>query len=85
MLQPGRYPDLTLEPLGAEGGGHLGVQHLDRHRPIVLAVPGEVDRRHPAAAKHALDAVAIGQGGGDAVESITTHEINTPCGQPGRY
>ena len=67
MLQSGGHADLALEPLGTERGGHLGVEHLDRHRPVVLAVPGEIDRRHAAAAEHAVDGIPLGEGGGEAL------------------
>jgi hypothetical protein len=29
-------PDLAKEALGADGGGYLGAQHLERHQTIVL-------------------------------------------------
>ena len=43
VLEPGGEPDLALEPLGAEQGGEVGMEHLERDRPVVLQVPGEVD------------------------------------------
>ena len=58
MLQPGGEPDLALEPLGPEGGGELGVEHLERDRAVVPEVLGEVDRGHAAAAELALERVA---------------------------
>ena len=61
MLQPGGELDLALEPLGAERGGQLGVEHLERDRPVVPEVLGEVDRGHAAAAELALEPVAIRQ------------------------
>ena len=63
MLQPRRELDLAQEPLGAQAVGQLGAQHLERDRPVVPEVPGEVDRRHPAAAELALERVAAGQCG----------------------
>ena len=50
------------EPLGAEHGGELGPEHLERDLAVVLEVLGEVDGRHAALAELALDAVAVGQG-----------------------
>ena len=47
--------------------GELGPQHLDCHLPVVPHVPGEVHRRHSALAELPLDAVAIAEGGGQAV------------------
>ena len=58
MLQPRGEPDLALEPLGTEGGGELGMQHLERDRPVVPEVPGEEDRGHPPAPELALERVA---------------------------
>jgi hypothetical protein len=49
MLEPGGEADLPLEPVGAEGGGQLRQQHLERHRPVVLEVAGEIDHGHAAA------------------------------------
>ena len=57
--------DLIQEPVGAEDGGEFGAQHLERHVAVVLEVAGEVDGGHPAGAEFALDAVAIGERGGE--------------------
>ena len=65
MLQVGGGLDLGEEPLGAEDGGELGVQHLERDLAVVLEVVGEVHRRHAARAELALDAVAVGERGGE--------------------
>ena len=62
MLQPGRELDLPFESLGAERGGELGEEHLERHPAVVLQVVGKVDGRHPAAAQLALEAVPFGKG-----------------------
>ena len=62
MLQVGGGLDLAQESLGADHGGELGAQHLDRDLAVVLEVVGEVDRGHAARAELALDAVAVGQG-----------------------
>ena len=55
--------DLPQEPSGAERGGELGPQHLDRDLAVVLEVLGEIDGGHAALAELALDAVAVGEGG----------------------
>ncbi len=70
MLEIGRGSDLLDESLGPEDGRQLGPQHLHRHLPMVLQVLGEVDRRHPTATEFALDLVAVGEGGFEAVELI---------------
>ena len=48
--------DLAQEPLGAERGGELRAQHLDRDVAVVLEVVREVDGGHAAAPELALDA-----------------------------
>ena len=51
--------DLAQEPLGAEHGGELGAQHLDRDLAVVPQVAGEVDGRHAASPELALEAIPI--------------------------
>ncbi len=63
MLKPGREPDLPLKAVVAQARGKLRVQHLERHRPVVAEVAGEVHRRHPAAPQLTLDGVTALQGG----------------------
>ena len=46
---------------GPSDGGQLGMEHLERDRPVVLEVAGEVDRGHAAAAELALEQVAAAQ------------------------
>ena len=70
MLQPGGDADLALEPLRAERRGQLGMEHLERDRPVVPEVPGEPDGGHAAAAELALELVSVPQPfaqGGDRV------------------
>ena len=78
MRELGRDLDLAQEPLGAEGDGELGSQHLERHGAAELAVVGEVDRGHPALAQLALDRVAIGERGGQAGDVVRQKLISTP-------
>ena len=59
MLEPGGHADLAQEALGAERGGELGVEHLERDRAVVLEVVREIDRGHAAAAELALEHVAV--------------------------
>ena len=63
MLEVGGGLDLGQEPLGADHGGELGAQHLERDLAVVPEVLGEVDGGHAARAELALDAVAVGEGG----------------------
>ena len=48
MLELCRDPDLAQEPLGADRGGELGLEHLDGDRPVVLEIVGQIDGGHPA-------------------------------------
>ena len=63
--------DLPHEPLGAEDGGELGLQHLERHLAVVLQVLRQVDGGHAPLAQLPLDAVAVGQGGGEAGQGVS--------------
>jgi hypothetical protein len=69
VLECGDRPDLKEKPFGAHGSGQLGFQDLDRDLAVVLQVLGEVDRGHAALAQLALEAVAVGQGGGEALKT----------------
>jgi len=60
VLQPGAELDLAEEPVGAEGAGELGVEHLEGDGAVVAEVLREVDGRHAAAAELAGEAVAVG-------------------------
>src|SRR6185503_2529972 len=57
MLEPCREADLPLEPLGAEGGGDLGMEDLERDGAVVPQVSREPDGGHAAAAQLALERV----------------------------
>ena len=70
MVELGGDGDLAEEPLGAERVGEFRVEDLDRHRAIVLEVVREVDGGHAALAELALDAVAVGEGGGESHQKI---------------
>ena len=75
MLEPGGEPDLALEALGAERRGELGVQHLERDRPVVPQVVREVDGRHPAPAQLALERVSVRQRRSELDERISVHAL----------
>ena len=57
MLELGGDADFAEEPVGTEGGGQFGMQHLERDRPIVLEVVGQEDGGHAPAAGLTLDGV----------------------------
>ena len=61
MLEAGGELDLTLEPLGAGPGGHLGQEDLEGDRAIVAEIVREIDDGHAAAAELAADGVAAGE------------------------
>jgi hypothetical protein len=75
VLQPGGDLDFPLEPFGAHGGGEIGPKHLDRDLAMVLEVLGEVDGGRAARAEFALEAVAVGQGRGQASRSVAHGRI----------
>ncbi len=60
-------------------GCSVGSQHLDSHFAVEFQVLGKVDRRHPTATEFALDSVAVGEGGFEAVEGVW-HGAATPAG-----
>ncbi len=62
--------DLAEKPLGTDGGGEFGAQHFDRHLAMVFQILGEVDRGHPTSTDLPLDGIAVGEGGGEAVEKV---------------
>ena len=84
MVELGGDPDLAQEPLAAEHDGQLRPQHLQRHRPVVLEVVGEVYRGHPTRAELALDGVALGERGLQAVQQIGHGAVPLTAGRGGR-
>ena len=82
MLEPGGELDLALEPLGAEGGGELGVEHLERDRPVVPEVAREIDRGHAPAAELALERVAVAQPFAQSRYRVAWHVVTAALHQP---
>jgi hypothetical protein len=74
--------DLHHEPLGPEHRRQLGLEHLERHLPVVLQVLRQVDGGHAALAQLPLDPVAVGQGGGEAGQGC--HGRSSASGSPVR-
>ena len=70
MLEVGGELDLGQEPLGADHGGELGPEHLERDPAVVAEVLGEVDGGHAAGADLAVEAVAVRQGGLEPAEEF---------------
>jgi len=73
MLQARGDLDLLREARGAECGGEIGTQDLDRHLAVVLEVFGEIHRSHATGAEFALDAVPAGERGVQAGDGVS-HE-----------
>jgi hypothetical protein len=59
--------DLAQEPVGSYGSRQVGLEHLDCHRALVLAVLGEVHGGHATASEFMLDGVAVRECGPDSV------------------
>jgi hypothetical protein len=67
VVEAGGQLDLAEEALGADRGGKVGAEDLERDLTVVAEVLGQEDDGHPALAELALDPVAAGQG---AIELI---------------
>ena len=80
VLQAGGHLDLAEEPVRAERGGEVGTEDLHRHLAVVLEVLGEVHRRHAALTQLALEAIAVGEGGHQAIEQLG-HAVHAPFGR----
>jgi hypothetical protein len=61
MLEPGGEVDLSKEALGAEGGGELGVEHLEGDGAVMAEIAGEPDGGHAPATELALEGIAVSQ------------------------
>jgi hypothetical protein len=59
MCEPSDDLDLAKEALRAERADEIGVEHFDRHGPLVPTIDGEVDARHAPTADLALDEITI--------------------------
>jgi len=70
MLQVRRDLDLAQEPLRAEDGAELRVEHLDRDVAIVFEIAREINGRHAAAAELAIDDVQPGERGVQVISRV---------------
>ena len=75
MLQPGGDPDLAKEPVGADRGGQLGPEHLDRDRAGRAGGPAAIDHRHAAPAELTIHAITAGQVGREAGDRIAQRVV----------
>ena len=73
MLELGRRLDLAQESIDAQECSDLWIEQLEGDLAFVAEVVGEVDSRHAPTPEFALDAVAVLQGVGNAIE----HEGST--------
>ena len=72
-VSPRRHLDLAQEPLGADLGGDLGPEHLERDLAVVAQVVGQEDDGHAALAQLALEGVAAGEAAFEALLQVV-HE-----------
>ena len=79
MLEPRGEPHFTLEPLGAERGGELRVEHLERDGAVVAEVLRQIDGGHPAAAQLPLQPVAVAERGLEGGPEVG-HPVYFPAG-----
>ena len=87
MSEPRRHLDLTQEPLGADRGRDLWPEHLERDLAAVAEVLGQEHGCHSASAQLALDGVATGEAGVEAMlEGGGSHggKDVVPGGESGR-
>ena len=65
MLQLGGDLDFAQKAVGPQGRRQLRPQHLDRHFAEVLQILRQIDRGHAALTQLPLEAVVVGEGGGE--------------------
>ena len=70
VLEVGGDLDLLEEPLGTDDGGEFRSQHLEGDLALVAEVVSQVDGGHAAGTELPVDAVAVGQGGLQAVGNV---------------
>ena len=74
VLEIGGDLDLAQEPLGADDRRQFRPEHLDGDVAVVLEVLRQVDGGHAARAELALEAVAVGEGFGEAGKRVR-HQV----------
>jgi hypothetical protein len=76
MVEPGGQADLAKQAFRTQSADELWAEHLEGNWSVVLQVPGEPDRRHPAAAELALEHVAVGQGGLEPFNGLGQRDLS---------
>ena len=70
MIELGRDLDLLEKPFSADDSRQFRPKHLHGNLAVMLEVPGQVHRGHAASTNFLLDGVAVGEGGGEAIEKL---------------
>ena len=78
--------DLAQESCGAQPGRDLVAEDLDRDLAMVLHVLGQMDGRHAALPQLSLEAIAVGESGGQAGKGVRHRRQDAPevCRVPAR-
>ena len=84
MVQPGGDLDLAQEPVGAQRLRQLGPEHLYRHLAVVSQVLGQIHRGHAPLVQLPHEAVAVGQGGGQAIDRSVHNVEDADSDAPAR-
>ncbi len=83
MLELRDHLHLAQEALRAHRLGNDGLKYLDRDRPMMAEVLGQVHDRHATSTDLALDPVATFQSGGQASGDVFAHGVTGIAGGPG--
>ncbi len=67
MLEVRRRPDLGQETVGADGGGELGLEDLQRHLAVVSQIVRQVYPRCGTLAELSLDAIPVAKDLGEVI------------------
>jgi hypothetical protein len=81
VLEVGDGLDLAQETFGPDDGGQFGSQDLDGDPAIVADVLRQIHQGHAALAELALNAVTVGEGGGQCRRDIR-HARSFRTGRP---
>ena len=77
MLKARGDSNLAQKSVGANNGGELGAQHLDRDVPFVLEIRRAEDDRHPTLAELARECVALAEARLQSLEKTGHDTLNT--------
>ncbi len=70
VVQISCNPNLLMEAFCAQRRRQLGAENLDCDLALVLEIPSEIDRSHPATAEFALDGVSVRQCGFQPIKVV---------------